>query len=112
MDATIIVGIIAAVASLGGSFIGALLNNKVMTYKVEQLEKKANKIDTLENTQISIQGELDSFVQNASERRHMVENLENEVTKMKNEIQTLTTKVALIENEIKLYHNGNHSHGT
>lgn len=112
MPSTVIVALITAGASLIGSLAGCWTVSKLQAYRVDQLEKKVEKIDTLENTQISIQGELDSFVQNAQERRRMVQNLEDEVSKMKNEIQQLTTKVALIENEIKLYHSGNHAHGT
>lgn len=112
MNPTILVALITAGASLIGSLAGCWTVSKLQAYRVDQLEKKIEKVDAIENTQISIQGELDSFVQNAQERRRMVQNLEDEVSKMKNEIQQLTTKVALIENEIKLYHSGNHAHGT
>lgn len=104
MAIEVIVGIIAAIASLGGSFVGAVLNNKVVTYKVEQLEKKVEKVDVIENNQIEINSQLESFTSTAGERRKMVEEMKEEINKLKNEMAHIQTKIALIEKEIKMYH--------
>lgn len=104
MAIEVIVGIIAAIASLGGSFVGAVLNNKVVTYKVEQLEKKVEKVDVIENNQIEINSQLENFTSTAGERRKMVEEMKEEINKLKNEMAHIQIKIALIEKEIKMYH--------
>lgn len=104
MSISLITTLITAGASLIGSLAGCWAVSKLQAYRVEQLEKKIEKVDIIENTQISIQGELDLCNKNHLENKDNMRKIEDEVSKMKTEIQQLTTKVALIENEIKLYH--------
>ncbi len=104
MNISLITALITAGASLIGSLAGCWTVSKLQAYRVEQLEKKVEKIDSLENTQISIQSEIDVCNKDHLENKENMKKIEDEVSKMKTEIQQLTTKVALIENEIKLYH--------
>ena len=43
MDNSILVAVISLVGTLGGSFGGILIANKLTNYRVEQLEKKVEK---------------------------------------------------------------------
>lgn len=43
MSETIIVAVISLFGTLGGSLIGVLTANKLTTYRIEQLEKKVEK---------------------------------------------------------------------
>lgn len=43
MSETIIVSLISLVGTLGGTFGGILVSNKLTTYRIEQLEKKVEK---------------------------------------------------------------------
>ena len=43
MDTEIICAIIALVGTMGGSFGGILVSNKLSNYRIEQLEKKVEK---------------------------------------------------------------------
>lgn len=47
MSETIIVAIISLIGTLGGSGIGVLYSSKLTAYKLEQLEKKVDKHNTL-----------------------------------------------------------------
>lgn len=43
MSDTIIVALISLVGSLGGTFSGVIVGSKLLTYRVDQLEKKVDK---------------------------------------------------------------------
>ena len=43
MSETIIVAILSLVGTLGGSLLGILASNKLVMYRIEQLEKKVEK---------------------------------------------------------------------
>ena len=47
MDSTIIVSVISLIGTLGGSLGGILVANKLTNYRVEQLEKKVEKHNTV-----------------------------------------------------------------
>lgn len=47
MDTEIIVAIIAAAGGLLGSLIGVIASSKLTTYRIEQLEKKVSKHNSL-----------------------------------------------------------------
>lgn len=47
MDSTILVAILSLVGTLGGSLGGILVANKLTNYRVEQLEKKVEKHNTV-----------------------------------------------------------------
>ncbi len=47
MDNSIIVALISLAGSLGGTFGGILVSSKLTTYRIEQLEKKVEKHNTV-----------------------------------------------------------------
>ena len=47
MSSEVIVALIGLCGSAGGSFIAALISNKVWQYRIEQLEKKVEKHNNL-----------------------------------------------------------------
>ena len=47
MDSTVLVGILSLVGTLGGSVLGILTANKLTMYRIEQLEKKVDKHNTI-----------------------------------------------------------------
>ena len=47
LDSTIIVGILSVIGTLVGSFGGIIAANKLTNYRIEQLEKKVDKHNTI-----------------------------------------------------------------
>ncbi len=47
MDPEIIIALFSLLGTLGGSFIGVLTSNKLMDYRIQQLEKKVEKHNNL-----------------------------------------------------------------
>ncbi len=47
MDSSIIVAILSLIGSLGGTFGGIVVSSKLTTYRIEQLEKKVEKHNTV-----------------------------------------------------------------
>ena len=43
MEPTIIVGLLSLAGTLGGSLLGVLMANRLTNYRIEQLEKKVDK---------------------------------------------------------------------
>lgn len=43
MSEAVIVALLALIGTLGGSFAGILTSNKLITYRIEQLEQKVEK---------------------------------------------------------------------
>lgn len=77
MDESVIVALIALVGSLGGTFGGILVGSKLLTYRVEQLEKKVEKHNNLiERTyKLELNSVLhDEQLKNATERIERIEN--------------------------------------
>lgn len=59
MSDTIIVAFIALVGSLGGSLIGILSANRLIAYRLEQLEKKVNCISEIRDDVIILKRDVD-----------------------------------------------------
>lgn len=105
MSVEIWVAIIAGVTSLLGSLVGCFAASKLQAYRIEQLEKKIDKIDIIENNQITIQGTLEGFVSTAVERRKVIENLQQEVEQLKFNMGQIQAKIAVLESQISMFHN-------
>lgn len=87
MDSTIIVAIISLIGTLGGTFGGIVVSSKLTTYRIEQLEKKVEKHNTviertysLERRADRIESELNSHKDLFSEKikvaNHRIDDLE------------------------------------
>ena len=47
MEPEIVVALLSLVGTLGGSFLGVLASNKLINYRIQQLEKKVEKHNNL-----------------------------------------------------------------
>lgn len=58
MSETIIVSLISLVGTLGGTLGGILVANKLTNYRIEQLEKKVEKHNTVVERTYKLEGEV------------------------------------------------------
>ena len=58
MSETIIVSLISLIGSLGGTFGGILVANKLTNYRIEQLEKKVEKHNSVVERTFKLEGEM------------------------------------------------------
>lgn len=58
MSETIIVAIISLIGTLGGSLGGILVANKLTNYRVEQLEKKVEKHNSVVERTFKLEGRM------------------------------------------------------
>lgn len=59
MNDTVIVGILALIGTLAGTFGGILTANKLTTYRIERLEEKVNKHNNLIERTYKLEGRMD-----------------------------------------------------
>lgn len=55
MDETIVVGVLSLAGTLSGSLIGILTANKLTNYRIEQLEKKVDKHNHLNDRMVKVE---------------------------------------------------------
>ncbi len=55
---TIIVSLISLIGTLGGTFGGILVANKLTNYRIEQLEKKVEKHNSVVERTFKLEGEM------------------------------------------------------
>jgi len=67
MDSTIIISIISLLGTLVGTFSGILVSNKLTNYRIEQLEKKVEKHNTIIERTYVLEGQMKE-VQNELKR--------------------------------------------
>lgn len=58
MSETIIVSLISLIGSLGGTFGGILVANKLTNYRIEQLEKKVEKHNSVVERTYKLEGQV------------------------------------------------------
>lgn len=58
MDSTVIVGLMSLFGTLVGSLAGIVTANKLVTYRLEQLETKVNKHNNLIERTFRLEGEM------------------------------------------------------
>ena len=58
MNDTVIVGILALIGTLAGTFGGILTANKLTTYRIERLEEKVNKHNNLIERTFILEGQM------------------------------------------------------
>lgn len=70
MAPEIIVALLSLVGTLGGSFLGVLASNKLINYRIQQLEKKVEKHNNLVERMVLVEAAVKSV-------DHRLENLES-----------------------------------
>ena len=58
MSETIIVSLISLIGTLGGTFGGILVANKLTNYRIEQLEKRVEKHNSVLERTYKLEGEM------------------------------------------------------
>ena len=61
MSETIIVPVISLIGTLGGSLGGILVANKLTNYRVEQLEKKVEKHNSIVERTFKLEGQVEEL---------------------------------------------------
>lgn len=60
MEPEIVVAFLSLVGTLGGSFLGVLASNKLINYRIQQLEKKVEKHNNLVERMVLVETEVKS----------------------------------------------------
>ena len=60
MEPEIVVALLSLVGTLGGSFLGVLSSNKLINYRIQQLEKKVEKHNNLVERMVLVETEVKS----------------------------------------------------
>lgn len=60
MEPEIVVALLSLVGTLGGSFLGVLASNKLINYRIQQLEKKGEKHNNLVERMVLVETEVKS----------------------------------------------------
>lgn len=77
MDSTVIVGILALLGTLAGTFGGILTANKLTNYRIEQLEAKVNKHNNLIERTFKLEEAEAILEEKLSMANHRIEELEH-----------------------------------
>lgn len=70
MEPEIVVALLSLVGTLGGSFLGVLASNKLINYRIQQLEKKVEKHNNLVERMVLVETEVKSV-------QHRLDSLEH-----------------------------------
>lgn len=79
MDATIIAALIAAGTSLIGSFAGVMASSKLTAYRIEQLEEKVNKHNSIIDRTYKLEEQASVMNEKIAVANHRIEDLERKV---------------------------------
>ena len=60
MEPEIVVALLSLVGTIGGSFLGVLASNKLINYRIQQLEKKVEKHNNLVERMVLVETEVKS----------------------------------------------------
>lgn len=77
MSTEIITAIISVAGSLLGTFAGILASSKITTYRIEQLEKKVDKHNTLVERMYKLEERAEVFDEKVKVINHRIEDLEH-----------------------------------
>lgn len=78
MTETIIVALISLAGTLGGTFGGILVSNKLTNYRIEQLEKKVEKHNSVIERTYKLEQELAVLDNREKVSEHRIDDLERE----------------------------------
>lgn len=76
MPTEILVSLITLVGSAIGTFSGIMVANKLMTYRIEQLEKKVDKHNTVIDRTYKLEAAVDVLEEKQSIANHRIDDLE------------------------------------
>lgn len=76
MDNSVIVAILSLVGTLIGSLFGILAANKMIIYRIEQLEKKVNKHNNLIERTFALEKAEELIEEKLRVANHRIDNLE------------------------------------
>ena len=77
MSSEIIVALIGLGGSAGGSFVAALISNKVWQYRIEQLEKKVEKHNNLVERMYKVEEKEELMEERLKVANHRIDDLEH-----------------------------------
>lgn len=78
MPTEIAVALIGLAGSAAGSFVGILVNSRVTTYRLEQLEKKVDKHNTVIERTFRLEQDQAVMQEQIKVANHRIEDLEKE----------------------------------
>lgn len=76
MPTEVIVALIGLCGSAGGSFVAALISNKVWQYRIEQLEKKVEKHNNLVERMYKVEEKEELIEERIKVANHRIDDLE------------------------------------
>jgi len=76
MTAAIISALVGLVGSGLGAFVGLVLNNKLVVYRLEQLEKKVQAHNSLIDRMYKVEQDVELINEKISVANHRIEDLE------------------------------------
>lgn len=79
MSETIIVALISLVGSLGGTFSGVIVGSRLLTYRVDQLEKKVDKHNNVIERTYKLEQEAAVHTEQIRVANHRIEDLEHSI---------------------------------
>jgi len=77
MTTTIISAIVGLLGSGIGAFVGLILNNKLVVYRLEQLEKKVQAHNSLIDRMYKVEQDIKVIDEKIAVVNHRIEDLEN-----------------------------------
>lgn len=77
MSDSVIVALISLIGTLGGTFSGIIVGSKLLTYRVDQLEKKVEKHNSVIDRTYAVESRLDVIDEQMKVANHRLTDLEN-----------------------------------
>lgn len=94
LDSTIVVGILSVIGTLVGSFGGIIASNKLTNYRIEQLEKKVDKHNTIIERTYIVEKDMKTAFSYIEELKKNVKNLQDNIQEVKEEEIKLSKEVS------------------
>lgn len=94
LDSTIVVGILSVIGTLVGSFGGIIASNKLTNYRIEQLEKKVDKHNTIIERTYIVEKDMKTAFSYIEELKKNVKNLQDDIQEVKEEEIKLSKEVS------------------
>lgn len=70
MPSEIIVAVLGFAGTLGGSFLGIIASSKLTNYRLQQLEEKVNKHNTIIERTYKLEGRMDEVEHDIADLKH------------------------------------------
>lgn len=77
MDNAILVAIISMIGTLGGSFLGVITSTKLSNYRIEQLEKKVDKHNSVVERTYALETKVNDLVDIVDEVKEYVKTIDS-----------------------------------